>query len=148
MSAAKVNWLDRRVAHPGPHLALCLSEAEYVKAMKVLGQSAAPPWIKTPQAHATAHYMTNQDSSLAVAVCLSGFEGRDPIEVAGILVHEATHAWQAYAEHIGETDPGKEQEAYAIQSISQALMGEFAARFARAACAPQPTDCAAPAAQS
>ena len=62
-------------------------------------------------------------------VCVSGHEGRDPVEVAGLLVHEAVHVWQEYAESIGETRPGCEQEAYAIQSIAKELMAEFARRM-------------------
>ncbi len=63
-------------------------------------------------------------------VCLRETEGRKPVEVAGLLVHEAVHVWQAYADHIGEAQPGREQEAYAIQCIAQELMAEFARRVA------------------
>lgn len=34
------------------------------------------------------------------------------------------------ADHIGEQNPGREQEAYAVQSIAQELMSEFARRMA------------------
>jgi len=53
------------------------------------------------------------------------FEGRNPIEVAGLLVHEAVHVWQEYCHGIGEDTPGSEQEAYGVQAISQELMAEF-----------------------
>jgi hypothetical protein len=53
------------------------------------------------------------------------FEGRNPIEVAGLLVHEAVHVWQEYCHGIGEATPASEQEAYGIQAISQELMAEF-----------------------
>ena len=61
-------------------------------------------------------------------MCLRDWKGRNPIEVAGLLVHEAVHVWQGYCIDIGEREPGKEQEAYGIQAIAQELMAEFARR--------------------
>lgn len=49
--------------------------------------------------------------------------------MAGMLIHEAVHVWQAYSANMGETNPGDEQEAYAIQSISQELLAEYARRI-------------------
>ena len=127
--AAKTQWLDRRIAAPGPYLALCLSEAEFMVAMRHCDITHPPPWIKTDHAHATAHYLQNPGGDLVCVVCLREWEDRDPIEVAGLLVHEAVHAWQEYADRIDEHFPGREQEAYAIQAIAQELMAEFARRL-------------------
>lgn len=124
----KINWLDRRIAAPGPYLCLCLSEAEYRAAMKNLKQDQIHSWIKTPQADATAHHIWTKDGA-AVVVCLNGWQNRNPIEVAGLLIHEAVHAWQEWCDFYGETSPGREQEAHAIQGISQELMAEFARRL-------------------
>lgn len=122
-------WLDRRIAHPGPYLTLCLTEEEYVKAMAHLRIKQYSPWIKTDHAHATTHQCTNHKGEATCVVCLRGHEGRDPVEVAGLLVHEAVHIWQFYAAMIGEGEPGSEQEAYAVQAIAQELMAEFARRM-------------------
>jgi len=123
-----VKWLDRRISAPGPFLCLCLSEDEYKSAMKKLKQDQFGPWIKTEQADATAHHFFRREG-MAVVVCLSNYENRNPVEVAGLLVHEAVHAWQEWCEFYGEQNPGREQEAYAIQGISQELMAEFARRM-------------------
>lgn len=118
-------WLDRRISAPGPFLTLCLTEAQYKAACKHLKCESPPPWVRNAWSDASAHYFEGPNG-LAVVVCLRGWEGRNPVEVAGLLVHEAVHVWQSYAERIGEDRPGAEQEAYAIQAIAQELMSEFA----------------------
>jgi hypothetical protein len=122
-------WLDRRIAAPGPYLTLCLTEEEYAQAMAHLRIKSFAPWISTPQARATMHPVNTPSGDLCCVVCLSDYAGRDPVELAGILVHEAVHIWQEYCDWYGENKPGSEQEAYAIQAISQELMAEFARRI-------------------
>lgn len=124
-----LKWLDRRIAHPGPFLTLCLTEGEYLQAMQHCKIAHPGPWIRGPQAHATAHHLQSERGEQCVVVCMRDWEARDPIEVAGLLVHEAVHAWQEYAAVIGELTPGAEQEAYAIQALAQELMAEFARRM-------------------
>lgn len=121
---SKVRWLDRRVASPGPYLALCLNEDQFREACRRI-KCPPPPFVSNEWSDATAHYF-NGPRGQTVIVCLKGWEGRNPIEVAGLLVHEAVHVWQEYAARIGERYPGAGQEAYAIQGISQELMAEFA----------------------
>lgn len=120
-----IKWLDRRIAHPGPYLALCLNDADFQKVMRHCKIKSPPEWIITPQAQATTHHLFN-DHGVVCVICMRDWENRNGIEVAGLLIHEAVHVWQEYADSIGETNPGREQEAYAIQSIAQELMAEFA----------------------
>jgi len=84
-------------------------------------------WIN-PGADATSHHLVSENKRVCV-VCLGNMGGRSAIEVAGLLVHEAVHVWQEYADSIGESTPGREQEAYAIQAIAQELMAEYARRL-------------------
>lgn len=125
----KPQWLDRRVAAPGPYLTLCLSDDEFHAALKHVGHADRFPGVNKG-ANATMHTLENDKGQTVCIVCLSGWQGRSPIEVAGLLVHEAVHVWQGYCADIGERDPGKEQEACGIQSIAQELMAEFARRMA------------------
>lgn len=127
----KAKWLDRRISPLSPYLTLCTSEAEYLAALKDLGVGPVGSWLKTDRADATAHYADNKDGQSAVIVCIRVDEGRDAIEIAGLLIHEAVHVWQRYCERIGEHTPGAEQEAYGIQSISQVLLAEYAQRIGR-----------------
>lgn len=128
----KTHWLDRRISAHGPYLCLCLSDAEYKAALKNLDVGAVDDWIKTPHANATTHHIASP-KGLSCIVCMSGWENRDPVEIAGLLVHEAVHVWQEWCNHYGERTPGLEQEAYGIQSISQELMEEFSRRIKQSA---------------
>lgn len=122
-------WLDRRIAAAGPHLTLCLTEDDLRAAVRHLG---APAHLDWPARGARCYTLTTPDGRLTCVVCMTTWQGRDPIEVAGMLVHEAVHVWQQYADDIGETEPGREQEAYAVQSIAQELMADFARRITQA----------------
>ncbi len=50
-----------------------------------------------------------------------------PVEIAGILVHEATHVWQEVRASMGEREPSTEFEAYSMQAIFQELYSAFQA---------------------
>lgn len=123
-------WLDRRIAAPGPYLALCLNEKQFHAALAECGSlPGAAPFISA-QANASCHWLEDKRGQLVCIVCLGDSSERNGIEIAGMLVHEAVHVWQQYAKRIGEDNPGDEQEAYAIQSIAQELMAEFARQTA------------------
>ena len=128
MKKQSFKWLARRVSKPGPYLTLCLSEAELRAASSKLVDDKLP----FPMTGALCSTFTNKRTNeLCAIVSLSEVAqtNRNAIEMAGLLIHEAVHVWQAYAEHMGETNPGDEQEAYAIQSISQELLAEYARRI-------------------
>lgn len=122
----KHKWLNRGIAHPGPYLTLCTSEAQYLQALKDCHVKPVHDWIRTPHADATVHYMTNKTSDAVAVVCIRISDDRTPIEIAGLLVHEAVHIWQDYCDRIGEHTPGREQEAYGVQAIAQELMQAYA----------------------
>lgn len=129
---SKVRWLDRRVAAPGPYLCLALTKADYLAAMKHCKVEQPAPWVgdEGGLAHARCYFLAHPEHGTVVVVGVHSWSTRNPIEVAGLLVHEAVHIWQEYADQIGERSPGREQEAYAIQSIAQELMAEFALQMA------------------
>ena len=124
----KVRWLDRRIARPGPYLTLCLSAEEFAQAMRDLSQTELPKWVNDG-ADAKMHTLENHEGSVSCVVCLRHDVKRTGVEIAGLIVHEAVHVWQAYCRAIGEHSPGSEQEAYGIQAIAQELLAEFAARL-------------------
>lgn len=121
-------WLDRRIAKPGPYLTLCLTAEEMDHAARGLTK-----WpLEFPEWGARAHMFVKDGTDhlcAIVTLAKSSQENCTAVEVAGLLVHEAVHVWQYYAEKMGEGKPGDEQEAYAIQAISQELMQEYARRL-------------------
>lgn len=119
-----VKWLNRDLI-VGPYLALALSEKEFHAALRHCKVPIAewPQWVKSA---ATTHTFTNKDGGLCCVVCLGPHEGKSPIQVAALLVHEAVHVWQSWCDDVGEQAPSSELEAYSIQAISQRLMFAYA----------------------
>lgn len=119
------DWRDRRICAPGPFLCLCLDEPTFHAALADCGITDRPVFMANSHSHATLHFAEHQNGQLVCIVALGPWAGRKPVEVAGLLVHEAVHVWQRYCDRIGERNPGDEQEAYAIQAIAQELMQSF-----------------------
>ena len=63
-------WLDRRVACPGPYLALVLSQAEFDRAMRDCKQPLGRPYLSTAQADATTHLLANHRGETIAVVAL------------------------------------------------------------------------------
>ena len=130
MKRPAYRWLDRRIARPGPYLTLCFSEEEFYSALDKISVRDRPAWV-SPGADATTHHANNPKGELVSIVCIRGWERISGNEIAGLLVHEAVHVWQEYVSVMGESAPGREQEAYAIQAVAQELMAEFARRWVK-----------------
>ena len=122
----KVPWLNRSLII-GPYLCLCTTEEDYHAVMDYLKvpPHQREPWVNE-RADATTHLLENQDRGLVAVVCLGDVSRCSSVDVAALLVHEAVHVWQAFCEHIGDTSPSDEFEAYSIQSISYELMTAYA----------------------
>ena len=125
----KPTWLDRRVAAPGPYLTLVMSQDEFDAALRHFKMPLGTPYLLNARADATVHFFDNRSGDSVAVVALGDTTGRSSVEIAGLLVHEAVHIWQTHRESIGETHPGREQEAYAVQCIAQELMAEYARRL-------------------
>lgn len=128
MKKRSFKWLNRRVAKLGPYLTLCLSQEE----LSCVLRGMTKEYVEFPLSGAlcTVLYHQKTDEICAVvSVSKQSQERCNAIEMAGLLIHEAVHVWQAYAKDMGEERPGNEQEAYAIQGISQELLDEYARRI-------------------
>lgn len=122
----KPAWTDCRMIGNPYYMAVCLTEEAFRRVLRKLDvpREQWMPWIRTPQSHATCHFLESPGKQ-CVVVCMQDWQGRNPIEVTGLLVHEAVHIWQAVCDFIGEHSPSAEFEAYSVQAIAQDLMQGF-----------------------
>jgi len=121
----RLKWLSTQLV-TGPYLTLVTSEDEYKAALKYHKCTSDDPWVKWRKS-ACCHILTDEYGNITAIVALDA-DDATLSEVAGVLTHEAVHAWQHYCEHIGEDNPSDEFEAYAIQHIAQSLFSEYLKR--------------------
>ncbi len=119
-------WLDRCAFELPYCYRLCVTENDFHKELKRLNipKKSWPLFLKTAQANATCHFFQSAGDQLAAIVCMSKKDCNDrPLDqILGLLVHESMHIWRECREHVGETDPSFEFEAYAVQRIAQNLV--------------------------
>lgn len=124
----KLNWLNRDLVISPYCFTLCTSEKLFAKALKHLRipKKDRPEFVLNWHSNGTAHYFENRaNQTKSAVVCIRGFEGRSPVEIVGLLAHEAVHIWQEIRDTLGEHAPSREFEAYSIQNIVQQLYAEF-----------------------
>ncbi len=123
----KLAWCDRVLIVAGLYYTVCTSPKYFKQALDYLGipEADRPDFISKEQSNGTCWEFTRAGEKPCKVVCIRGWEGRDSIEVAGLLVHEAVHIFQGACEYINERNPSAEFEAYSIQTIAQELMVEF-----------------------
>lgn len=125
-----MRWLDRDTVL-APYMALCLNEADYMKAAKHCKIPMPDKWMDLDRHRGVTHTW-ERGGKLVCIVCLHPDSIKaDPIEVAGVLVHEAVHVFQRLCDSIGEDKPSREFEAYSIDNIAERLMREFVRQTAR-----------------
>lgn len=123
----KIKWLDQGISIDGPCLTLCLNEEEYLAVFEKLEvKKGIGEWCGSV---ARTHSWNDSNCGMVCIVCLNPeYENSTKAEIVGIIAHEAVHVWQWYAYTIGEENPGREQEAYAIQRITKTLYEEYLKR--------------------
>ena len=119
-----MEWLDRTLIVSPIFYGLCLNDKDFQKELKKLKIEEHVNFLLTDTANATAHFFT-KDNKTASVVCLGDVKGQTLEQVYAILVHEATHLWQAIKDEMGEKTPSIEFEAYSIQTLSQNLFYSY-----------------------
>lgn len=122
-------WLSRQVAAAGPHLALALNSEDLTRINRHLGVAVTWDFNRARGGACTWAFENNDLGRLACVVCLSNrvMEATIPVLVSTVA-HEAAHVWQFHVKDMGETAPGDEQEAYAIEWITRILLEEVGRR--------------------
>ena len=110
----------------GHHYALCTDEAAFKKELKRLNI----PHKEWPEFMGNGHACTNTfdaetGGGITHIICIHRTKKKTRHQICALLCHEAVHVWQRFIKDIGETNPGDETEAYAIQHISQSLMEAY-----------------------
>lgn len=121
----KTRWLERSLLLANPYC-LVLDEKAFVRALRALNvpRRSWPEQFVDTKAAACVHTLENDDGALCHIVAFRNKRYSKAL-IAGILAHEAVHVWQKTRDGIGERQPASEQEAYAIQNITEALVAEF-----------------------
>ena len=124
-------WLNRGLVL-GPHLAVCLNEKEFIAACKhcKVTIDKTGPWLDCKKNVAQVHTFESQEKlTCVVCVNLDAYkDDPDDSELWAVMAHEATHVFQRFCDHIGETKPSREFHAYSIQSITLELIREVMRR--------------------
>lgn len=131
---SKPFWLDRCLMVSAYHYCLCLSEQELKDKLVELKVDPfnMPSDFVGKMNGAKLHHFIAPDGEYVAIVCmdLETSLTKTPCQVAALLVHEAVHIWQKHAVYISSfNDHGDEDEAYAIQNISQSLLEEYSRRL-------------------
>jgi hypothetical protein len=106
--------------YPVPY-AFCPSEKAWRAEMRRLNAADAYP---ESDARTVAF---EKNGALRIYVTLAErMDGKDPLGIVCLLVHEAVHVWQEMCDHVGDRNPSRETEAYAIQRISSELIAAYA----------------------
>lgn len=101
---------------------LCLTEKSWNTYVKSIGYSEPVP----QDLASVTSFEAPESGRLSMVVHLdTEFLRLTQHERIGIVVHEATHLWQGILGFIGETAPGVEIEAHAIQWLVTWLLSEL-----------------------
>lgn len=121
---SKVKWCDRTM-FLGPYYCLVTTQKQFERELKRLGIKRRYWPDYRPKQHATVYELENDKGDACFIVAIRNWQDKDQVEVAALLVHEATHVMQHTMRIIGEREPSSEFEAYMMQNIAGNLMQAF-----------------------
>lgn len=90
------------------------------KVCKHLNMKESPPYC--PHAGSCSKLEHSENGQLCILICVTQWDTRSWADIAGIVAHECTHAFEFMCEHVGEQDPSPEFNAYGVQSFVTEVM--------------------------
>lgn len=119
-------WCDRKLCVLPFYLCIVFSEEAYYQEMESaeVHRKHHGAWIGEGS-HGTCSFERNKYGNL---ICIVSFDinpERTPIQIAGLMVHEACHVVDRYFREIGESRPDEEHRAYSTQWIAQEMMEQY-----------------------
>ena len=119
-----LEWMDRGLSIAPIQYALCTSQKAFDKELKRLNE-APTPYLLDGALGVTHFFNMGEPRTQAIIVCVPLDSTTTAREMYTVLIHEAVHVWQEIQTVIGEDKPGKEQEAYGIETIAYRLMAAY-----------------------
>lgn len=101
----------------------CPSKKAWTRLMRRLKVKDPAPY---PEVAGSCTQIRRDDGEVVVIVTVhERMDDANPIAIAGVIVHEATHVFQFICEAVGEEEPGRETQAYAMQNIVMGLLDAY-----------------------
>lgn len=114
----KTYWIE--LGFLPAHVGFCPSKKAWKCTFKELKQKPHE-W---PRSDGSCTRIYNDLGHPVILITISGKAAKrvTGVQIVGIVAHEAMHAWRFIRDHIGESEPSFEFEAYVIQAITMGLL--------------------------
>ena len=120
-------WIDRAIIESPYCIGLCQTEKQFKNELKRL-KVANPEnhqWVTEGKDATVTEFEGSKNHDKCFLVGIKQDAKTKPIEIVGLLVHEAVHIWQMIRQDMNENEPSIEFEAYSIQKISINLIDAY-----------------------
>lgn len=120
-------WIERAIIESPFCVGLCQTEKQFKNELKRLGvaESENVQWVTEGKDATVTEFSGTKKHEKCFLVGVKQDKSAKPIEIVGLLVHEAVHVWQRIRQDMNEDEPSTEFEAYAIQNLSIRLIDAY-----------------------
>ncbi|MFA6031805.1 MAG: hypothetical protein WC889_02760 [Myxococcota bacterium] len=101
------------------------SRKAFKRELKRLGIAEPVEFLASTHANASTHFFRCEGTLTCIIAFQKVSKDRPVEQVAALVAHEAVHVVQELWSSIGETEPGREAEAYLVQMITQCCLQDI-----------------------